>query len=57
MKLRVVWEHNGNDTLLYSCDFPGAFARGRSFPEAAEKLPGAVAAWRKWAGLPEEKAD
>ena len=57
MKLRAVWEHNGKDTLLYACDFPGAFSRGCSLAEAAVKLPGAVAAWAKWAGMPMEKMD
>ncbi len=30
MKIRCVWEHHGNDTLLYSDNFVGAFTRGAS---------------------------
>ena len=39
MKIRYVWEHNGNDTLLFAADFPGAYARGASRDEALAKLP------------------
>ena len=28
--MRCVWEHNGNDTLLYSVDYIGAYTRGSS---------------------------
>lgn len=47
--IRVVWEHNGDDTLLHAADYPGAYARGASFAEAAAKLPEEVAAWQRWA--------
>ena len=54
MKLSCIWEHNGDDTLLYVRDLPGAYARGRNLEAAAAKLPAEVRTWRKWAGLPPE---
>ena len=30
MKVNCVWEHNGDDTILYSSNFVGAFTRGKS---------------------------
>ena len=30
MTVDYVWEHNGNDTLIYAVDFVGAFSRGES---------------------------
>ena len=34
MKVRCVWEHNGNDSILYAENFIGAFTRGSSLEEA-----------------------
>ena len=34
MKINCVWEHNGNDSILYASDFVGAFTRGASKEEA-----------------------
>lgn len=53
--MKFVWEHNGDDTLLYSADFIGAFARGESFEKAAAKLPAEIAAYARWASLEFEK--
>ena len=33
-----VWEHNGNDTMLYAVDCPGAFTRGISLQEAVDNV-------------------
>ena len=49
--IRCVWEHNGDDTLMYAVDYPGAYARGASFEEAAAKLPREIAAYLRWAGI------
>ena len=38
MKIRCIWEHNGDDTLLYAADHPGAFARGGDLKSALEKI-------------------
>lgn len=54
MKIHCIWEHNGEDTLLYAADYPGAYARGTSLQEAAEKLPSEVHSYQRWAGLTEE---
>ena len=32
------WEHNADDTLLWSVTFPGAYARGKNLDEAIEKI-------------------
>jgi len=50
IKIRCVWEHNGNDTLLYALDFPGAFTRGASLEEAIAKMPREICAYRMWSG-------
>ena len=28
MKVKCVWEHNGDDSILYASNFIGAFTRG-----------------------------
>lgn len=55
MNIACVWEHNGNDTLLYAANFPGAYARGASLQEAMEKMPTEIRSYLKWKGegLPE----
>lgn len=48
--IRCVWEHNGNDSLLYAADLPGAYSRGRSLEEALAKMPEEVRSYSLWAG-------
>lgn len=50
MEIRCVWEHNGDDTLLYSADLPGAFTRGQSREAALAKMPQEVHAYLRWQG-------
>lgn len=50
MKIQCVWEHNGNDTLLYAIDFVGAYARGKNLEEAVQKMPQEIASYCKWCG-------
>ena len=38
MIIYCVWEHNGNDTLLYAIDFVGAYTRGESIEIAISKI-------------------
>lgn len=57
MTIRCIWEHNGPDTLLYVEDYPGAFARGEHLDVALEKIPGEVAAYRRWLGLDPQPID
>lgn len=56
MSIRTVWEHNGESTLLYAVDHPGAYARGACFEEAAKKLPEELRAYCRWCGktVPED---
>ena len=51
MSVSCVWEHNGDDTLLYCVDFPGAYSRGSSLQEAAEKIPAEVRSYCQWAQI------
>lgn len=50
MKIECVWEHNGDDTLLYAANLPGAYSRGPSRQEAAKKLSAEVRSYLRWAG-------
>ncbi len=50
MKVYCVWEHNGDDTLLYARDLPGAFSRGASLDEALEKMQGEARSYLQWRG-------
>ena len=51
MKISCIWEHNGDDTLLYAADLPGAFSRGRSLAEAVAKIPDEICAYLSWAEI------
>ena len=50
MKINLVYEHNGSDTLLYCENLPGAFTRGENLNVALAKLPGEVASYMAWRG-------
>ena len=50
MKINCVWEHNGNDTLLYAMDYIGAYTRGESLETAKAKMPGEITSYFKWLG-------
>ena len=50
MTIKCVWEHNGNDTLLYAIDYIGAFTRGESLEIAKAKMPGEILSYLKWLG-------
>ena len=50
MTINCVWEHNGNDTLLYASDYIGAYTRGESLEIAKEKMPGEILSYLKWLG-------
>ncbi len=55
MTVNCVWEHNGNDTLLYAVNYIGAYTRAENLETAAAKMPGEIAAYLKWLG--EDAAD
>ena len=48
MKINCVWEHNGNDSILYASNFPGAFTRGASKEEALQKMPEEIRRFQRW---------
>ncbi len=50
MNIECVWEHNGNDTLLYAANFPGAYTRGANLETAIQKMPAEVQSYLKWKG-------
>lgn len=50
MQIPCVWEHNGNDTLLYAIEPVGAYTRGESLAVAAAKMPDEIAAYCRWSG-------
>ena len=50
MKIRCVWEHNGDDSILYADNFIGAFTRGASIDEAIQKMPSEIKSYLKWKG-------
>lgn len=50
MNVTCVWEHNGNDTLLYANNVIGAFTRGTSKEEAIAKMEAEVRLFLQWSG-------
>lgn len=48
MVVKCVWEHNGNDSLLYAQDFCGAFTRGETKEIALSKMPAEIISYLKW---------
>lgn len=48
MKIRCVWEHNGNDSILYADNFIGAFTRGASKDLALRKMPSEIKSYLMW---------
>ena len=50
MIINCVWEHNGNDTLLYAVDYIGAYTRGENLEVAKAKMPGEIISYLKWCG-------
>lgn len=56
MKIRCVWEHNQNDSILYSDNYIGAYTRGETLDAALKKMPWEIASYLDWLGAlaPEE---
>ena len=48
MKINCVWEHNGDDSLLYADNFVGAFTRGATKEEAVLKMPEEIRRFQLW---------
>ena len=51
MTISCVWEHNGNDTLLYATNFVGAYTRGESLEIAKKKMPQEIVSYCNWLGM------
>ncbi len=52
MIIRCVWEHNGEDSILYAVDYPGAFTRGETLEAAKRKMSGEIGSFCAWSGIP-----
>ena len=50
MKMECIWEHNGDDTLLYAKDYVGAFTRGENLEVASKKMKNEILAYSSWIG-------
>ena len=50
MKIKCVWEHNGNDSLIYSGNLIGAYTRGVSKEDALKKMDSEIISYCAWAG-------
>lgn len=52
MDSKCAWEHNGDDSIIYSADYIGAYARGESREAALEKMPGEITSYCNWLDIP-----
>ncbi len=52
MKSACIWEHNGDDSIIYSACYIGAYTRGESREAALAKMPGEIISYCKWLDLP-----
>lgn len=50
MTINCIWEHNGNDTLLYAVDFVGAYTRGETLEAAIQKMQVEISSYLQWCG-------
>lgn len=50
MRIECVWEHNGDDTLLYAVNFPGAYTRGENRQTAMQKMEAEIRSYLAWTG-------
>lgn len=55
MKLKCFWEHNGDDTILYSMDFLGAYTRGKTLAIAKDKMFNEIRSFILWSGQSNDK--
>ena len=53
MKIECVWEHNGEDTLLYAGSLPGAYTRGESLETALRKMDREAISYLRWTCAPD----
>lgn len=55
MNITCICEHNGNDSLLYAVELPGAYSRGESPEIALRKMKAEIRSYGKWAGITQEE--
>lgn len=48
--IKCVWEHNGDDSLLYAIDYLGAYTRGEGLKVAVEKMKEEIISYSNWLG-------
>ena len=48
--IKCVWEHNGDDSLLYAIDYLGAYTRGESLKVAVKKMKEEIISYSNWLG-------
>ena len=48
--MKCVWEHNGDDTLLYSIEYIGAYSRGQNLAVAVGKMRAEIESYSRWKG-------
>ena len=46
--MKCVWEHNGNDTILYAVEHVGAYGRGENLDAGIAKMKAEVNAYLLW---------
>ncbi len=52
MKIYCVWEHNGDDSLIYSSNIIGAYTRGARRELALSKMQHEIISYLRWKGEP-----
>lgn len=57
MEIKCVWEHNGNDTLLYAENYVGAFTRGENLDIALGKMKNEIQSYLAWCGESKESVN
>ena len=50
VKIECVWEHNGDDTLLYAANLPGGYTRGAKLEIAVQKMRKEARSYLVWKG-------
>lgn len=51
MKIECIWEHNGDDTLLYAKNYVGASTRGENLQVALQKMNDELCSYSLWAEI------
>lgn len=52
MDMECTWEHNGNDSIIYSKEYIGAYVRGENREAALAKMPDEIASYCNWLYIP-----